>query len=187
MFKSLKINDITNKSFILTLFYVLCFTFGFAHEEHNETGRPDSWMQWIGSFHFIFLHFPIALISTTVISEILFVRYARPIFDFASRFMLIAGAILAFPTAILGLTYSYTATYEGLLANFVWWHMWLGFITAVFALFVAIIREFWGISRFYYMCLVLLFLLVSITGFLGAGMTFGPDHMTPPIIHTLYK
>lgn len=47
-------------------------------------------------------------------------NYASPIFDYSSRFMLIAAAILAVSTALLGLTYSYTASYNGLLADFVW-------------------------------------------------------------------
>lgn len=192
-----------NKIFILSLLCWLSFTFLFGHEGHKEMhenksmkesvqtthgpptvkqneGRPQSLIQWIGSFHFIFLHFPIALIAMTVISEILFAWYASPIFDYASRFMLIAAAVLAVPTALLGLTYSYTASYTGLLADFVWWHMWFGFATAIFAIFVAFIRERWGISKLYYTCLTLLFLLVNVTGFLGGGMTFGPYHMLPP-------
>jgi uncharacterized membrane protein len=193
-----------NKILILNLLCLLSFTFLFGHEGHKEMdenkpmkesvqtthdilvveqyeGRPQSWMEWIGSFHFIFLHFPIALIAMTVISELLFAWYSNPIFDYSSRFMLIAAAILAVPTALLGLTYSYTATYNGILADFVWWHMWFGFATASFAIFVAFIRERWGISKLYYTCLVLLFLLVNITGFLGGGMTFGPYHMHPPL------
>lgn len=193
-----------NKIFILSLLCLLSFTFLFGHEGHKEMdehkpmkesvqttqvipaveqyeGRPQSWLQWIGSFHFIFLHFPIALIAMTVISELLFAWYSNPIFDYSSRFMLIAGAILAVPTALLGLTYSYTATYNGILADFVWWHMWFGFATAILATLVAFIRERWGISKLYYTCLVLLFLLVNITGYLGGGMTFGPYHMLPPL------
>lgn len=193
-----------NKVLTLSLLCLLSFTFLFGHEGHKEMdenksmkesvqtthdipaveqyeGRPQSWMQWIGSFHFIFLHFPIALIAMTVISELLFAWYASPIFDYASRFMLIAAAVLAVPTALLGLTYSYTATYNGLLADFVWWHMWFGIVTAILAIFVAFIRERLGISKLYYTCLVLLFLLVNITGFLGGGMTFGPYHMHPPL------
>lgn len=193
-----------NKIFILSLLCLLSSTFLFGHEGHKEMdenkpmkesvqtiqsppaagqyeGRPQSWLQWIGSFHFIFLHFPIALIAMTVISELLFAWYSNPIFDYSSRFMLIAAAILAVPTALLGLTYSYTATYHGILADFVWWHMWFGFATAIFAIFVAFIRERLGVSKLYYTCLVLLFLLVNITGFLGGGMTFGPYHMHPPL------
>lgn len=192
-----------NKVLTLSLLCLLSCAFLFAHEGHKEMdenksmkeivqtthntpaveqyeGRPQSRLQWIGSFHFIFLHFPIALIAMTAVSELLFAWYSNPIFDYSSRFMLIAAAILAVPTALFGLTYSYTASYNGLLADFVWWHMWFGFATAILAIFVAFIRERWGISKLYYTCLVLLFLLVNVTGFLGGGMTFGPYHMLPP-------
>ncbi|CDZ80191.1 putative membrane protein [Candidatus Rubidus massiliensis] len=189
--------------YFIVLFFVLSFTFLFGHEEHKgmkETvqesvhptqgeqptvkqfgGRPQSWAQWIGGFHFILLHFPLALIAMTGFSELLFAYYHRPIFDYASRFMLIAAAILAVPTALLGLIYSYTATYSGLLADFVFWHMWAGITTAILAIIVALIRERYGITKLYYTCLVILFLLVNITGFLGGGMTFGPYHMLPPL------
>lgn len=191
--------------YFVVLFFVLSFTFLFGHEEHKgmkeaETmqesvhptqgeqptvkqfgGRPQNWAQWIGGFHFILLHFPLALIAMTAFSELLFAYYHRPIFDYASRFMLIAAAILAVPTALLGLIYSYTATYSGLLADFVFWHMWAGLTTAGLAIFVAFLRERYGRVKLYYTCLIILFLLVNITGFLGGGMTFGPYHMLPPL------
>lgn len=180
------------------------FTILYSHEGHKEMerkearqesshstqdqptveqfgGRPKNWTQWIGSFHFIFLHFPIALIAMTAISELLYAWYNKPIFDYAALFMLISAAILAIPTAILGLTYSYTAIYTGVLADFVWWHMWTGILTAVFAIIVAFLRAQYGITNFYYICLIFLFLLVNITGFLGGGMTFGPYHMYAPL------
>lgn len=194
------------KYFVLSTLFVLSFTFLFSHEGHKDMeeketiqesvhptqgeqqptteqfgGRPQSWLQWIGSFHFIFLHFPIALITMTAISELLFTRYKLPIFDYSSRFMLISSAILVVPTALLGLIYSYTATYSGLLADFVWWHMWAGITTAIFAIIVAFLREHYGISKLYYSCLIFLFLLTNITGFLGGGVTFGPYHMNPPL------
>lgn len=189
------------------IFNLLCFlslNFLYSHEGHKEMeknesmtenmqpaesqptvkqfgGRPSTWMQWVGGFHFIFLHFPIALIAMTAISELLFAWYQKPIFDYASRFMLIAAAIFAVPTALLGLIYSYTASYSGLLADFIWWHMWAGISTVVFAIFVAFLRERLGRSKLYYTSLFLLFLLVNITGYLGGGMTFGPYHMYPPL------
>ena len=147
----------------------------------NFGGRPLTWTQWVGSFHFIFLHFPIALIAMTVISEFLFTYFQRPIFDYASRFMLIGAAIFAVPTALLGLTYSYTASYSGILADFIWWHMWFGIATAVYAILVAFLLERSGRNKLYYVSLFLLFLLMNITGFLGGGMSFGPYHMYPPL------
>ncbi len=150
------------------------------HHVHPSGGRPISWTQWIGGFHFIFLHFPIALIMMTTFSELLFAWNKRMIFEFASRFMLISAAVLSIPTVILGLTYSYTTSYSGVLAQFIWWHQWLGISTAFFAIFVACIRGFKGTSKLYYLSLFFLFLLVNITGYLGGGMTFGPYHMYPP-------
>ena len=43
----------------LSLFLVL------AHEGHRAAmeGQPTTWAQWIGSFHLVLLHFPIALIN----------------------------------------------------------------------------------------------------------------------------
>lgn len=193
-----------SKSLILSLFFLLLINFLIGHEGHwnmgkQETiqesihptqeeptvkqfgGRPQSWMQWVGGFHFIILHFPIALICMTGISELLFVYYRESIFDSASRFMLITAAITSIPTALFGLIYSYTVSYEGLLVDFIWWHMWLGIATAIFAIIVALIREGKGTSKLYYACLFLLFLLVNITGMFGGGLTFGPYHMLPPI------
>lgn len=193
-----------NKKLILCLLSMLCFTVLFGHEGHKSMeesktpqesitrsssqptvehfgGRPLTWMQWVGSFHFIFLHFPIALIAMTAISELLFAWFQRPIFDYASRFMLIAAAVFSVPTALLGLTYSYTASYNGILADFIWWHMWFGIATAVFAIIVAFLRKRLGRSKFYFTSLFLLFLLVNVTGYLGGGMTFGPYHMHTPL------
>ena len=34
-----------------------------AHEGHaGQSAGLKAWMQWIGNFHIIFLHFPIALV-----------------------------------------------------------------------------------------------------------------------------
>ncbi len=193
-----------NKQLILCFLSMLCFTILFGHEGHKSMeesktqqesitrsssqptvkhfgGRPITLTQWVGSFHFIFLHFPIALIAMTAISELLFGWYQRPIFDYASRFMLIAAAVFSVPTAFLGLAYSFTASYSGILADFMWWHMWAGISTAIFAILVAFLRERLGRSKIYYTSLFLLFLLVNITGYLGSGMTFGPYHMHPPL------
>lgn len=164
------------KLFIVTF---LSFSILYGHDGHEE--GLQSWTQWIGGFHLIFLHFPLALIPMTAVSEVLFTVYRRPIYDDASRFMLTAAAILAIPTALLGLIYRTTADYDGLLAQFVWWHQWLGIATAVLACFAVYLRERTGRGALYIASLVLLFLLVNITGFFGGGLTFGPDRMYPPI------
>lgn len=185
------------------LLFLLCFSFSaFAHDGHHENnqekkalisentqnindeldqeGRPATWLQWIGSFHLILLHFPIALINMLAVSEILLAWFRRPIFEGASRFLLIAAAIVAPPTALLGLIFSYSAPYYGLEATFLVWHMWLGISTALLAVAIAVMREVMGINKLYYACLALLVLMVNATSFFGGGVTFGPFQMLPP-------
>ena len=175
-----------NKQIILCFLCLLSFIFLFGHEEHKHMednisppgpevmarhfgGRPVIWMQWVGGFHFIFLHLPIALITMTAISEILFTWYPKPIFDYSSRFMLYAAAMFLIPTALLGLIYSYTGSYSGLLADFMWWHMWVGFATVFFAILLAFLRVRLGRSKLYYVNIFILFLLINITDILGVG------------------
>ena len=185
---------------VFLLLSFMCFScLVFAHEGHKEKkiptsentqekvketvqeGRPTSWTQWIGGFHLILLHFPIALINMLAISELLWAWQKQPIFEFSSRFLLISIAILTPPTALLGLIYSYSSTYEGLMETFLWWHMWFGILTATFAVMLAFLKERIGISKLYYASLFLLFLMVNVTGFFGGGMTFGPFHMHHPL------
>lgn len=180
------------------LFFLCISCFALAHEGHQEKkeltseniqettqepvqeGRPTTWIQWVGSFHLIFLHFPIALINMLAISECLFIWYRQPIFDFSTKFLLISAAIVAPPTALLGLIYSYSASYSGLMETFLLWHMWFGIGTAIFTVILAFMRERMDKSKFYYASLAFLVLMINVTGFFGGGMTFGPYHMHPP-------
>jgi len=53
-----------------------------------------AWLRFIGSYHFIFLHFPIALITVTLLAEWLFIYDPKPLFSNAARFMLASAALL---------------------------------------------------------------------------------------------
>lgn len=138
-------------------------------------------MQWIGSFHLILLHFPIALINMLAISDCLLIYYRRTIFEFSSKFLLVSAAIFAPPTALLGLIYRYSASYSGLMETFLLWHMWLGIGTTILTVALAFIRERMGINKLYYVSLAFLVLMINATGFFGGGMVFGPFHMHLPL------
>lgn len=170
------------KRSILILLLSLSFL-AFAHEGHEEgqEGRPATWTEWIGGFHLIFLHFPIALVNMLALSELLFIWLKSPLYEASSRFLVVSAAIISLPTAVLGLIYSYSASYVGLMASFLWWHMWLGISAAVLAIAAAFIREGKGVGKLYYISLFMLFLVLNIGTSLGGGMTFGPYHMLPPI------
>lgn len=156
-----------------------------GHEGHiallvdEEIGRSASWLQWIGSFHFIFLHFPIALIVLTAVAELFYSFSKRAIYDYSARFMLIAAAILTLPTAILGLIYSLTGTYTGQMETLLTWHKWFGITAALLAIVTAYVREREGRTKLYLVLIALLFLLVCATAYFGGAMTFGPNQLIP--------
>lgn len=165
--------------------FLLCFlSFSLlvlSHEGHHQakisemvlSEKTVSWIQWIGGYHLILLHFPIALINMVAVAEILWVRGRKPIFEFASRFMLTAAAIIILPTAILGFVYSFSSVYSGIMKTYLLWHMWLGIATALLAIATAYIREFKGALNLYYMSLFLLIIMLNTTALLGGWMTFG--------------
>lgn len=139
----------------------------FAHEEMG--GPPESWYQWVGSWHLVLLHFPIALITMAVVAEGLRFCLKR---EFPARFLLLSAAILSPITALLGWVYSHSFTYEGLMDTYLHWHMWLGITTAVLSIWIVCIRER---SPLYYLLLSALFMLVCLVGYFGGAMTFGMD------------
>ncbi len=157
----------------------------FSHEEHfQKIVNADILVKWLGQFHPISLHFPIALIVMTCVSEFLSLWFGNKLFKNASHFMIISAAITVIPTVLFGFAYAYETNYEGVLANIFWWHRSSGVFTGIFAIVTAIlkeldIRKFWGMKTAYYLCLTILFLSVNITGYLGGEMTFGLWHLLP--------
>lgn len=156
------------------------------HDEENESNiskeNSDSYnkiIHWLGNFHPIFLHFPIALIAMTVISELLLFWFGNPLFDHASRFMIIAAAITVIPTALFGFAYGYHAHYEGDLATLFEWHQFSGIFTTLFTIAAATLRELHSSRRIYYICLTIIFISVNLTAYFGGEMTFGPGHLWP--------
>lgn len=130
------------------------------------------WMQWIGETHLIFLHFPIALIIMTAISDFLFYWKKKTIFDQASLFMLYAAAIWTIPTVLSGLSLGYEASYTGILADFYQWHRALGIVLLFATFFVLALRKL-NYFRAYYIGILCLVVLVTIIGALGGGLAFG--------------
>ena len=154
-----------------------------AHGLKGEAGYKK-FIKWIGNFHPIFNHFPIALIVMTGLSELLFLWFPSPVFSNASRFMIIAAAITAMPAALFGLAYGYEANYTGQLSSVFWWHRFTGISTAILAVTSAVLKELHVRKRvnkigYYYTALIISILFVTITGYLGGEMTFGLFHMFP--------
>lgn len=144
-----------------------------AHEGHIHS---EAWLKWMGWVHLSLLHFPIAFIVGACVSEFLFHKTKKPFFDNTTRFLLFALVISVIPTVVSGFFYSYTMSYNGYLADFLWWHRFIGFFIAAVSVLSLIFKELnfrKKIKRVYHnWCLAILFISVCITGYLGGQMSF---------------
>lgn len=159
-----------------------------GHVHNHGAGEHDTGyeklIKWVGNFHPIIIHFPIALIIMTGFSELFAIRSPSPIFDHSSRFMIIASAITATPAALLGLAYGYEASYSGALIDIFWWHRFSGITTAILAATSALLKELIIRQKtdkviYYHISLVITVLFVTITSYLGGEMTFGLFNLFP--------
>ena len=164
---------------------------GHQHDVPGPTSQIDiaSLVRWIGHFHLISIHFPIALIIVTVIAEVFYWFLPALVFANAARFMVMMAAVTVIPTALFGWAHSTGVTYPQELYDTFWWHRFCGIGTAVFAVLAAIVSEFhWRKdARYtklaYYLLLVGAAIFVSFTGFLGGELTFGVGHLSFPGLH----
>jgi uncharacterized membrane protein len=133
------------------------------------------WLEWIskiGHFHHVFVHFPIALLIMTVVAEILFIWYKKPLFENAAIFMLVSAAILAPVTALFGFALSLGQFYPDLFNDLFVWHRYLGAVTVILTLWVCYLRHQYaqGFSKSlcsYYIYLFFTFFVVNLTALLG--------------------
>jgi uncharacterized membrane protein len=137
-------------------------------------------INWIGRFHLLFVHFPIALIVMTVLAEWLLVWQRKVIFDHAARFMIVSAAVFAPMTALLGLALSYQVPYEGLSLDLFEWHRYFGLMTTGLVLIAAFLRErysrqYTNSLTAYYFVLAALFICLNLTGTFGGFLAFGFD------------
>lgn len=169
-----------------------------AHEGHHELisaseasaalNSPNfiaqnpgiSWVNKVGRLHLLFLHFPIALIVMTVLADLLWLFYKNHVFDHAARFMLLAAAVFAPVTALLGWALSYHVPYDGISLDLFEWHRYFGVLTTGLVISAAVLRELYISQRMasltvYYICLFFLFICINLTGTFGGVLAFGFD------------
>lgn len=141
-----------------------------ASEPQRPVGLPEQAARWIGRFHPIIVHFPIALLSVAPLAELLARVLRRPGLRGTATYCAALGAAAALPAALLGWLLAGQATHD---ADTLALHRWLGVGTAFAALAgLALMhrRPIWRLP-----VLLALAALVGVTGHLGGQLTFGPD------------
>jgi uncharacterized membrane protein len=133
---------------------------------------------WLGNFHVIVVHFPIALLLAAAAGEAWFAWRRARVPAPAVRFCVLLGAAGAIVAAVLGWIHAaggHGASSPSLLA----WHRWTGTATGAGAAVLAVLSEIdsrRGVrSGWFRLLLFLMALLVAVAGHFGGSLVYGED------------
>jgi uncharacterized membrane protein len=134
-------------------------------------------MNFIGRFHPLLVHFPIAILLLAFLFELLGRNQRFSHLKPSIIPMLFLGSLSAILSSISGYFLSQEGGYE---ANTIFYHQWGGIFTSLLALGLLILKirfsklSFWLNITFF----ALISILLTITGHLGANMTHGEEFLT---------
>ena len=139
-------------------------------------------IRWLGRFHPVSTHFPVALMYVAVLAEGFAWWTRRETWMQTIRFLVVLGALGAVAAASLGWINAAFTNYVGSSAMILKYHRWLGTFTAgwtVICAGLAVARECREGSpdrQRFRGALLIGGLLVGVSGFLGSALIFGLDH-----------
>lgn len=161
---------------------------GKEHDHATDHDRPSGTAQlitFLGKFHPLVVHFPIALVLGAFVAEVLGVVTRKSLFSDAARFSIALAAISVVVTVGLGWAAGVSAHYPGELTRTLWLHRWVGTVTGFLVLATAALSEKsrLGTARgkpliAYRALLLLASVAVGVTGHLGATLIYGPEYFT---------
>jgi len=138
-------------------------------------------MDWFASYHYIFVHFPIALIIMAGIAELIMAIRRSIALDNTVMFLLVSAMIFIIPTIATGLILEETGIVSESNHLYLEWHESFAFITLSLALATLLLRFWLGRHILYFASLILLVLSVIITAHFGGTMAFGPIDYFPSL------
>ncbi len=134
-------------------------------------------LAWLGKFHPLVVHFPIAMLIAAALSELVLMRTGHELFFHSTRFAVWVGSLGAVTAAVLGWFFAgfRIADAEWLMTT----HRWFGSSASALALVVL-----WLCERAYRkserqafrLALFPLAAGVAMTGFFGGALIYGIDH-----------
>lgn len=149
------------------------------HALENEAGFGNRLLAWLGRFHPVIIHFPIALLIAGAIAECLHLVWSKDWLTASVRFVVLFAAASAVPAAILGwLNAAYGSQPEDL-AQTLFLHRWIGTTAAVLAVVTAVLSERsrrGGSLIAFRVVLLTTAALIGLTGHLGGTLIFGEGY-----------
>lgn len=154
-----------------------------AQGDAGMVSQPPRLVRWLGRFHPLAVHLPIALALAAAIAELLYQVRGQPGARAAARFTIAGAALGAVPATLLGWFAASSDGHPGLEAVLAW-HRWLGTTAMVLLITSCVILE--AIHRrqpsrrlrfLPMLLLVSVGALVGVVGHLGGMLVFGPGHL----------
>jgi uncharacterized membrane protein len=143
-----------------------------------EGKQGAEWVQFIGRFHLLIIHFPIGLVLLVPVLEIVgrFERFSY--LHLSSGFVLGLATMAAIVAAFLGWCLARTGGYSGSLVT---QHMWGGVTLTIICWFCWVLRGSItepNAEKYYAAALTVGVLVVSWTGYRGGQISQGEEHLT---------
>src|SRR5579859_4708115 len=135
--------------------------------------RAD-WLQFIGRFHTLIVHFPIALFLLVPVLELAGRRPRFAYLQLSINFVLGLATVAAVAAAILGWCLARSGGYSGRLIT---QHMWGGLLLSIICWVCWMLRPR-ELRMIYAVALALGVGLVTWTGYRGGQLSLGPNHLT---------
>ncbi len=143
-----------------------------------ESNLGKRLVRWLGKFHLLLVHFPIALVFAAVLAEVRSIWQRHPLESETTRFCSWLAALTAVPTAALGWLFA-ASGYGRSSPQLLLFHRWLGTTAAGCLVLTALCAELRARrkvrSRQGWLWLITGILLVSLTGHLGGLLARGED------------
>ena len=153
-----------------------------VHDHHDhDHGVDNPLLNWLGRFHPVAVHFPIAFLIVAAGTELIRLRRDRPILADGARFCVWVGSVGAVIAAILGWFFGGFHITDGDWVMTA--HRWLGTGAALWALAILYTSETSrrtndpGRRRAYLFLLFAGAALIGATGYLGGSLIYGIDHL----------
>lgn len=150
--------------------------------DHEGTRASLRLLQFVGKFHPIAVHIPIALVLVAAMAEALAVFTGKDLFQNASRFNIIIAMLGAVASVLLGFAAGMSSNYPDEYSRPLFLHKWLGVATCTLIFTAAILSELAcrrsrPLYRLSYRAILLIcVVLVAATGRFGGQLVYGLNH-----------
>ncbi len=135
-------------------------------------------VEFLGRLHPIAVHFPIALLLTAALFELISLVSRSPRPRHVARTCLVLGALGAAVAAVFGWISADFEPFSGELADTLFLHRWLGIAVAAASVLCIALMLFGDRTRaLYRVTLFLSAALVGITSYFGGDLVRGPNHL----------